>query len=162
MEDKITITCLILGIIVLGLIVYVVYARKRIKQSKEEIESFLGSLSRSFHDAKWTQTVLHAKDDRTNKEIAHLINEKIKRDLEYELKKLFPKLYVFPPRCFKFFTGDPTTNDFSAKIFPMIRALYQHYTCNKASLEELGTEFFTKTEEIVLLELEKEAENTKE
>lgn len=145
------------GILIFGMIGYVVYAKKRIKQSKEDIESFLCSLSRSFHYAKWTELHLHLKDEGSDEEIAHIINEKITTELEHEFPLLFAKLYRFPSTSFSVFTGDPTTNDFSVKIVPILRVLYQQYTCKNIPVASLRREFFKKTKEIILLELEKES-----
>lgn len=147
---------IILAIIAFGMLAYAVYANKRIRKSKQDLQDFLASLSRSFHNAKWEQVDIPSKDGQTNEKIAEIINDKIKRDMEYDFKVLFPSLYFFPSRCFKFFTEDQATNNFSAQTFPIIKTSYQEYRAKKASLDELTLALFTKTKEIILLELEKE------
>lgn len=160
MENTGTLLCVAFVILIFGMIGYDVYDKKRIKQSKEDIESFLSSLSRSFHDAKWTHLYLHTKGERTNEEIAHIINEKLTTEIEHEFNALFPRLYLFPSTSFRIFSGDPTTNDFSVKICPVLRALYQRYTYYHTPVTTLHTEFCKKTKEIILLELEKESSNS--
>ncbi len=149
--------CVIGVILLFGLLVYVVYINRKINQSHETIESFLSSLSRSFHCAHWVELTLNEKGDRSDEEIAQIINQKITKEMEYELMIVFRKCHSFPSRQVKLYIGDTTTKEFIDKIYPTLGILYKKYVQKKASLDQINKEFFTTTKEIILLQLAKES-----
>jgi hypothetical protein len=135
-------------------IVYFIYKSKKKNYSKKELLSFLHVLSQSFHEAKWIQ--VGGEKDSPPQVIAHRMNKVLRKNLEYELKSLLPKMYYFPKKGFVFPSEDEETNKFISKVFPVLRSSYERYNAKKSNLVSIADLFFKETEQVLLLELEKE------
>lgn len=147
---------IVVAIVLIGCIVCVVYIRNKKAQSRESFEAFLRSLSQSFHNAKWIYIDLHGKTKHTPEEVCELINTRLEQDLKNDFIAMLYDVRYFPKRCFRFFVDDPSTNNFMVKLFPTIKLLYDKYKCNGASAEDVKSQFFAITKEIILSELKKD------
>ena len=143
-------------LILIGIIAYVVYTHKKQKQTKEDLANFLNILSQSFYEAKWIQIDARKNPGLTNAMIAQQMNAVFLKNLEYEFISLFPRMYYFPRGNFRFFSEDEASNKFIGKILPITRLLYEHYKSDKTRLEDIKLQFFNETEQLILLELDKE------
>jgi hypothetical protein len=152
-----TIWLLIAAAIVVLITLFVIDINKKEKRSKESLERFLSTLSRSFHLASWSQLELHGGNKRTNKDVAKNINEMLIKDIKPEFDLLFLSLHHFPGKYKKHFTGDIPTHNFIDKISLTIEELYRRYKESNLSLKELNEEFFCNTQEIILAGLQKDS-----
>ncbi|MFZ2151087.1 MAG: hypothetical protein WAZ12_02230 [Candidatus Absconditicoccaceae bacterium] len=143
----------LLLLIFIGFIIYFVYARKNKAASKKELLAFLHVLSQSFHEAKWTQV---GNKDVPPQVSALRMNKVLRTNLEYEFKSLLPKLSYFPRKGFVFPSEDQETNKFISKVFPLLRTSYERYKAKKSNLVSITDLFFKETEQLLLVDLEKE------
>ncbi len=148
---------IILLILVLFM-VYLVYKHQKKQYSKKQLLDFMHVLSQSFHEAKWTQ--LGAAKDLPPQVIAHNMNKILRKNLEYELRSLLPKMSYFPVKGFVFPSEDEETNKFISKLFPILRSSYERYKAKKSNLASITDLFFKEIEQILLLQLEKEYKNS--
>lgn len=150
-----------IAIVLLILIVFIVYSaykHQKRSYSKKQLLDFLHVLSQSFHDAKWTQ--IGAAKDIPPQVTAHNMNKVLRKNLEYELRSLLPKISYFPVKGFVFPSEDQETNQFVSSVFPFIRLSYDRYKAKKSNLASIVDLFFQETEQLLLQELEEDYKNS--
>ncbi len=155
-ESNVCFFSIVVAIVLIACILCVVYIHNKKAQSREGFESFLRALSQSFHNAKWIYIDLHGATKRTPEEVSELINTRLEQDLKNDFITMLYDVRYFPKRCFRFFVDDPSTNNFMVKLFPTIKLLYDKYKRNGASAEDVKSQFFVITKEIILSELKKD------